>query len=71
MFFSSAWVQLWALPLLMVGNNVNSRASDRQAKETHDAVMTELTEMKGIINDLHALLKAHGIACDEITTEAK
>jgi hypothetical protein len=34
-------VQLWSLPLLMVGSNVVGRAGERQARETHDAVMEE------------------------------
>ena len=35
-------VQLWSLPLLMVGQNVLSRASEKRAQETHDCVMQEL-----------------------------
>ncbi|WP_370063624.1 hypothetical protein [Streptacidiphilus sp. MAP5-3] len=34
-------VQLWSLPLLMVGQMVMGRAGERQARETHDAVMEE------------------------------
>jgi hypothetical protein len=35
-------VQLVALPLLAVGQAVLGRAAERQAKETHDAVLEEL-----------------------------
>lgn len=45
-------VQLWSLPLLMVGQNVIGRAAEQRAQETHDAVMEELQELKEIINIL-------------------
>lgn len=45
-FYWSGWVQLWALPLLMVGQNVLGRASEKRSEETHDAVMTELAIVK-------------------------
>jgi hypothetical protein len=35
-------IQLVALPLLMVGQTVLGRAAERQARETHDAVLEEL-----------------------------
>lgn len=45
-FYWSGWVQLWALPLLMVGQNVTGRAAEERAQETHDAVMDELSIVK-------------------------
>ena len=45
-FYWSGWVQLWALPLLMVGQNVMGRAAELRAQETHDAVMDELSIVK-------------------------
>lgn len=45
-FYWSGWVQLWALPLLMVGQNVIGRTAERRAQETHDAVMEELSIVK-------------------------
>lgn len=39
-------VQLWSLPLLMVGQNVMGRVSEKRAVETHDAVMAELADLK-------------------------
>ncbi|MDA8441295.1 MAG: hypothetical protein M0Z55_02865 [Peptococcaceae bacterium] len=41
-FYWSGWVQLWALPLLMVGQNVMGRSAELRDQETHDAVMGEL-----------------------------
>lgn len=46
MLYWSNTVQLWSLPLLMVGQNVMGRASEARAKETHDAVMQELAILK-------------------------
>lgn len=52
-FYWSGWVQLWALPLLMVGQNVMGRAAEQRAQETHDAVMDEL----GIVKEELALAR--------------
>jgi hypothetical protein len=46
-------VQLWSLPLLMVGTNLLGRTSEKRSKETHDAVMRELKEIK----EEHRILK--------------
>lgn len=46
LFYWSGWVQLWALPLLMVGQNVTGRAAEKRAQETHDAVIEELSIVK-------------------------
>jgi hypothetical protein len=48
MLYWSNTVQLWSLPLLMVGQNLLSRGSDQRAQETHDIVMGELAEIKQI-----------------------
>lgn len=45
-FYWSGWVQLWALPLLMVGQNVLGRTAEKREQETHDAVMDELAIVK-------------------------
>ena len=45
-FYWSGWVQLWALPLLMVGQNILGRAAEQRAIETHDAVMIEMAIVK-------------------------
>ncbi|GAA2141572.1 hypothetical protein GCM10009760_25880 [Kitasatospora kazusensis] len=42
----SGTVQLWALPLLLVGSNVIGRAAERQATETHDMVAAELVLLR-------------------------
>jgi hypothetical protein len=44
---SSAWIQLWALPLLMVGGIVLNRASEKRAEEDHATIREEFDIVKG------------------------
>jgi hypothetical protein len=64
LLYWSNWVQLWSLPLLMVGQNVLGESAERREQETHDAVMTELKiakddrrELKKLTKELNELLK--------------
>jgi hypothetical protein len=57
LLYWSNWVQLWALPLLMVGTNLLSFITERLIKETHDTVMEELKLAKEERAMLKALLK--------------
>lgn len=50
-------IQLWSLPLLMVGTNLLGKAADRRSKETHDAVMRELKDIKGEHQTLKEILE--------------
>ena len=50
----SNFLQLIALPLLMVGTNILGRDSERRALETHDAVMEEVAGVRELVADLHA-----------------
>ena len=62
LLFLSNLVQLWALPVLAVGQQVLSRASDRRALQTYqdtEAVL-ELTDQ------LHGLIKANNKLTNEI-----
>ena len=42
LLYWSNTIQLWALPLLMVGGNLLRRDMEKMNKETHDTVMSEL-----------------------------
>ena len=53
-----SWVQLWALPLLMVGGIVLNRASERRAAEDHETLMTELAEIKTMHAELLDTMQA-------------
>jgi hypothetical protein len=46
LLYWSNTIQLWSLPLLMVGQNLLGRDAERRARETHDAVMEELRLMR-------------------------
>lgn len=50
-----SWIQLWALPLLMVGGIVLNRATERRAAEDHETLMLELDEIKALKDDMDAL----------------
>ena len=54
-YASSGVLQLIALPLLGVGTILAARASDRLAKEQHDAVMETVTNMHYMMAELHQL----------------
>lgn len=53
LLYWSNTVQLWSLPLLMVGQNVLGREARAQAIETHDAVIDELALLQGLVRELH------------------
>lgn len=53
LLYWSNTVQLWSLPLLMVGQNVMGRGAEKQAKETHDDVVEELSLLKDNHLQLH------------------
>ena len=52
---SSAWIQLWALPLLMVGNAVLNKAAVRQAHSDHQMLIAELQLMKALQLENHEM----------------
>jgi hypothetical protein len=57
LMYWSTWVQLWALPLIMVGQQVISRETEVRDRETHDATMAELQSAKDEVRMLKAILK--------------
>ncbi|MDH6141168.1 membrane protein implicated in regulation of membrane protease activity [Kitasatospora sp. GP30] len=54
LLYWSNTVQLWSLPLLMVGQAVLGRAAERRSSETHDTVMEELGLIRELVNSQHA-----------------
>lgn len=46
LMYWSTWVQLWALPLLMVGQNVIGESAEKRDQETHDMVINEFDMIK-------------------------
>lgn len=66
LLYWSNTVQLWSLPLLMVGQNVLGRAAERRATETHDAVMEEVGGVRELLADLHAKQTATAVKVNEL-----
>jgi hypothetical protein len=58
LLYWSNTVQLWSLPLLMVGTAVLGRAAVAQAAETHDAVIEELQLLRAERDQLAAVAAA-------------
>ncbi len=54
MYFSSSFLQLIFLPLIMVGNKVMGRTAEQRAAQDHETLMAELAEIK----ELHAKVDA-------------
>ena len=60
LLYWSNTVQLWSLPLLLVGTNLLGRTSEARLLETHDAVMSELQEIKAeheALKQIHEILR--------------
>ena len=46
LLISSAWIQLWALPLIAVGSAVLGKASEKRAEQDHKMIKLEFDLMK-------------------------
>jgi hypothetical protein len=53
----SNWVQLWSLPLIMVGTNILGREAERRAKEDHDKLAKSYAEQQKTYKEIIAMLK--------------
>jgi len=56
-----AWVaqtflQLTLLSVIVLGQDIQGERTERRDVETHDAVMSELAAVQGLVSDVHALL---------------
>lgn len=56
-WLSQTCIQLVALAVLQKGTRLQGDRSDRMLKETHDAVMQEMGELKTMHHELHEKLK--------------
>lgn len=54
MFLSSSFLQLIFLPLILVGQNLLSRASEQRAAQDHDMIVAELEILKNLMNEATA-----------------
>ena len=46
LLISSAWIQLWALPLISVGNSVMGEKIEERAQRDHEMLIGELNILK-------------------------
>lgn len=65
---SSGWIQLWALPLLAVGNTVLNRSVEKRAKEDHQSIRAQLQELKDLQSDNDKILASLQTIQDTQTT---
>jgi len=56
MYISSSFLQLILLPLIMVGQDILNRKSEKRAEEDHETLLEELSEIKELHKDLHTLI---------------
>jgi hypothetical protein len=57
-WLSQTFLQLVLLSIIMVGQKVISKASDKQAQETHDTIMVSHQELLHLVRELHAAIEA-------------
>lgn len=53
-YISQSVIQLVALPLIMVGGSVLSRAQESRASQDHEALMEVLADVRNLVNATHA-----------------
>ena len=53
----SNWVQLWSLPLILVGTNILGRAADNRAKLDHEKLAESYEEQKETYKEVITMLK--------------
>ena len=62
LLFLSNLIQLWALPVLAVGQQVLSRAADKQASQTY----RDAEEILKLQDEVHRLIKINNTLTEEI-----
>jgi len=53
----SNWVQLWSLPLIMVGTNILGRNAEARARLDHDKLAKSYEEQQRVYKQLMVMLK--------------
>ena len=56
MLYWSNTIQLWSLPLLMVGTNILGRAAERRAQRDHEMITQEFKAIKDVLGKIDRLL---------------
>lgn len=63
----SVFLQLFLLPIIMVGQNLSSARTEKIISETHDAVIEELAAVKAVMVALH--VKVDGMDNSEVNVD--
>jgi hypothetical protein len=53
----SNWIQLWALPLILVGTNILGRSAEQRAQIDHEKLAEAYAEQQQVYTEVLALLK--------------
>jgi hypothetical protein len=56
LLISSAWIQLFSLPLIAVGSATLNRASEKRAKQDHEMLQQQLKQIADIQQTLQATI---------------
>jgi len=60
----SNWVQLWSLPLILVGTNILGRDAEKRAKLDHEKLAKSYEEQQQTYSEVLALLKKQDSVLD-------
>ena len=61
--YISNCLQLTFLPLILVGQSLLGKNAETRAAQDHDTIMTEMSEIKAMHQDLHSMMTVNGIVC--------
>lgn len=56
LWMSSTFLQLFFLPVLLIAGNAQAAATERVIRETHDAALAEMADLRAIAQALHVHL---------------
>jgi hypothetical protein len=65
----SNWVQLWSLPLILVGTNILGRDAEQRAKLDHEKLAQSYAEQQQIYDVLATLIARHGELLDRLAAQ--
>ena len=71
-FISSALLQLLFLPLILVGQNLMGKNSERRAEQDHKMIRKEFSEIQDLLNELKDMHQdLHDLISKNSNTDAK
>jgi len=68
----SNWVQLWSLPLILVGTNILGREAEKRSKLDHEKLAKSYDEQQQTYNQILTLLKKQEeMMCDMLNQDGE